>query len=197
MSGGETSVFEYVVVVVSAVATIAVCVAMFFILKRAYSVKYDQLAQEKIAECKRVQEEAERQAEARRKEALVEAKDEAYRLRAEMERENREKRAETQRLERRLAQREEGLERRLEAVEKKEHSLQQHELELDQASKRVDDLAVRQQAELRRISGLSPEEARAIFLRGIEEQYRHEAAKWSATSRRKHETTESAALARS
>jgi ribonuclease Y len=177
MSGGETSVFEYVVVVVAVGVTIAICLAMFFILKRAFNVRYEQLAQEKIAECKRVQEEAERQAEARRKEALVEAKDEAYRLRAEMERENREKRAETQRLERRLAQREEGLERRVEAVEKKERSLQQREAELQKAQSRVEDLAAQQQAELRRISGLSPEEARSIFLRNIEEQYRHEAAK--------------------
>ncbi len=169
---------EYTVVVVSAVAiTVVFATAVFIWFKRAFEQKYNQVEQDKAAECKRVQEEAERQAEARRKEALVEAKDEAYRLRAEMERENREKRAETQRLERRLAQREEGLERRVEATEKKERTLQQREVELDQATRQAQELVAKQESELRRISGLSPDEARAIFLRNIEEEYRHEAAK--------------------
>src|SRR5262249_25053026 len=108
---------------------------------------------------------------------LIEAKDEAYRLRAEIEHENREKHAELQRLERRLAQKEEALERRIETLDKKERGLQHQEAELEQKDKEVAALAAKQRDELQRISRRTAEEARGIFLKTIEEESRHEAAK--------------------
>lgn len=134
-------------------------------------------AQQKIAEAEKIQEEARKQAEAHKREALIEAKDEAYRLRAEIERENREKRAEVQRLERRLAQKEEALERRLESVDKKERSLQHHEAELSERDRETASVLDQQRAELQRISGMSAEEARGLFLKSIEDESRRDAAK--------------------
>src|SRR5262249_9794235 len=134
-------------------------------------------AQKRIAEAEKLKQEADALAESRKREALVEAKDEAYRLRAEIERENREKRAEIQRLERRLAQKEESLERRLESVDKKERAFQYREVEVEEKNKEIQEIATKQRDELQRISGMTVEEARSSFLKTIEEESRHEAAK--------------------
>jgi ribonucrease Y len=133
--------------------------------------------QQHIAEAVKTKDEAQKEAEARRREALIEAKDEAYRLRAEIERENREKRAEIQRLERRLAQKEEALERRLESTDTKERSLQTREAELEHKAGELEQTSLQQRAELQRISGMSVEEARSLFLRTIEDESRRDAAK--------------------
>jgi len=157
------------------VAAVAVITSYVFYRVNARSAQL--LAQQKIAEAERAAQEVQQQAEARKREALIEAKDEAYRIRAEIERENREKRAEIQRLERRLAQKEEALERRLEAVDQKERSLQHQEAELERRAGEITALVIQQRAELQRISGMSTEEARSLFLKAIEEESRHEAAK--------------------
>lgn len=156
------------------IAAVAVVVSIHY---RGQVSRLELLAQQQIAESQKIQQQAQEQAEARKREALLEAKDEAYRLRGEIERENREKRAEVQRLERRLAQKEEALERRLESVDKKERSLQHTELDVQQKCREVDALICQQRTELQRITGLSSEEARGLFLKSIEEESRHEAAK--------------------
>ena len=135
------------------------------------------LSRQKKVEADKFKEDTLKEAEAQKREALLEAKDEAYRLRAENERENREKRAEVQRLERRLAQKEETMERRLEAVEKKERLQLARDSELSIRDKEVVELISLQRMELQRISGLAIEEARSIFLKTVEDDSRHEAAK--------------------
>jgi ribonuclease Y len=130
-----------------------------------------------LAEAERIKEEALKESEACKREALIEAKDEAYRLRAEMERENREKKAEVQRLERRLAQKEETLDRRLETVERKERNLHNLEASLLKKENEITQIIDTQKAELQRISGLTVDEARSIFLKTVEDESRKEAAK--------------------
>lgn len=129
------------------------------------------------AEAERLKEEAQKEAEARKRETLLEAKDEAYRLRAEIERENREKRAEVQRLERRLAQKEEALERRLESIDRKERLVQEREATVTGRESEAERLVGQQRAELERISGLSTDEARSLFLKTVEDESRHDAAR--------------------
>lgn len=148
-----------------------------YIQFQAKSKSIEQLAQQRITEADRIKQDAETLAETRKREALIEAKDEAYRLRADIERENREKRAEIQRLERRLAQKEEALERRLDSIDKKERSLQHREADIEKKAEEVEGLTAQQRAELERISSITAEEARALFLKAIEEESRHEAAK--------------------
>jgi ribonuclease Y len=175
MSGGEgrVPIGIYVLDIVVVVAF----VTMAYVLLRSNFQHKEQLLLKRLEEAQRVQQEAEKLAEAHKREALLEAKDEAYRLRAEMEREIREKRAEIQRLERRLAQKEEALERRVESVDKKERSLQHREAELQQIEQELTALTSERRAELQRISGYTVEEAKALFLKEVEQESRHEAAK--------------------
>lgn len=125
---------------------------------------------------KRIVEEAEKEAEAAKREILLEAKEEAHRLRNEIEQEERTRRAELQRTERRLLQKEESLDRKLEALERKEESITRKERELEAAKEELARLHAEQRAELQRISGLSSEEAKALLLKDIENEIRHEAA---------------------
>ncbi|MFO7173479.1 MAG: ribonuclease Y [Bacillota bacterium] len=118
-----------------------------------------------------------RDAEARKKEAVLEAKEEVHRLRAEFEREVRERRSEIQRLERRLLQKEEQLDRKVEALERKEEAFHRRERELERQAQMLQELERQKRQELERISGLSTEEARRLFLSQIEQESRVEAAK--------------------
>jgi ribonuclease Y len=122
-------------------------------------------------------EEARQKAEALRREALLEAKDEAYRLKAEIENENKERRAELQRLERRLAQKEESLDRRSDAADRKENTLQQQEAQVERATREAEEHLARSRSELHRIAGLTAEQARSIVLGTAEETSRRDAAK--------------------
>ncbi len=133
--------------------------------------------QQQLREAEKAKLEAENTIETRKKELLLEAKDEAYRLRIEAEKEHREKRAEIQRMERRLAQREEWLERRLDSLEKRDQELNQRAEKLKETSATQEKLVEQQRKELQRIAGLTNEEARQIILKEVEEKARHEASK--------------------
>jgi ribonuclease Y len=176
---GEVSQIVTIIATIIAIAvTVVALLALIANRKyRAYIRRLEEIAQHNLLESEKAKEEARKQAEALKREALIEAKDELYRLRADFERENREKRAEIQRLERRLAQKEEALERRLESVDKKERALQHEEAEWQKKIREIEELKAQQIAELQRISGLSAEEAKNLFLKTIEEESRHEAAK--------------------
>jgi len=139
--------------------------------------KLDEAARQTRADSERVVDEARKQADALKREALLEAKDEAYRLKAEIEQENRERRAELQRLERRLAQKEEALDRRGEAVEKKERGLQQTENELQKAHRTAAELIQQRRTELQRVARLSEDDAKALLMQQVEETSRHDAAR--------------------
>lgn len=151
--------------------------SILYLVNRSVIRRYDQLAQEKLAEAKRLAEEAERAAEALKREALIEAKDEAYRIRAEIERENREKRAELLRVERRLAQKEATLDRRLEGVDAKEQQLRQAEQQLARSQQELEASLQMQRSELQRVAGLSMEEARSVLLAQVEQDARQDAAR--------------------
>ncbi len=162
------------------VATASVALAQRFIIRPMQAredARVAELVKTQLAEAERLKEDAHKQVEASRRQAVLEAKEEAFQLRAEVENENREKRAEIQRLERRLAQKEESLDRRSEGLEGKERQIQEREAEVALARAQLHDLRARQQQELQRLSGLTAEEARALFLKTIEDDCRHEAAK--------------------
>jgi ribonuclease Y len=118
-----------------------------------------------------------REAESKKKEAILEAKEEVLRLRNDFERESKERRAEVQRLERRLVQKEEQLDRKVESLERKEEALARRERELERQHQLASELVQKQMTELERISGLTTEEARQIFLQQIEDEARGDAAR--------------------
>jgi ribonuclease Y len=124
-----------------------------------------------------VLDEALREAESRKKEAVLEAKEEVHRLRVDLERETKERRAEIQRMERRVLQKEEVLDRKVEGLERKEENLARKERDLETQNRVVQELHDKQLAELERISGLTTEEARRIFLQQVEQEARADAAR--------------------
>ncbi len=122
-------------------------------------------------------EDARKEAEAVKKESLLEAKDEAHRIRSEAERDSRERRAEVQRLEKRLQQKEESLDRRVENSERRERNLNARDQELNRMRETLQQQLQEEKKQLERIAGISAEEARAILLAKMEEEYRHDIAK--------------------
>lgn len=151
----------------------------FFIrpLEKRERIRIAELVHTQQLEAQRLKDDALKEVEASKRQALLDAKEDSLHYRAELENENREKRAEIQRLERRLAQKEENLERRTENLENRERQIRDLELQATQARNEAEDLLGRQRQELQRLASLTPEEARTLFLRTIEEECRHDAAK--------------------
>lgn len=150
----------------------------------AYFVGYNKHKTESVLaldsaqnRAKRTLEEAAKEAEAKRKEAVLEGKEEIMRARNEAERELKERRAEIQRNERRLQQKEETLDRKAESFERKDEQLAHKERELEQSQAQIDEIKQRQLAELERISQMTTEEARKVFLASVEQEARAEAAR--------------------
>lgn len=127
-------------------------------------------------EAKRLRLNAETEAEAKKREAIVAAKEEVMQIRNDLEKETRERRNELQRMERRYLQKEETLERKLEALERKEENLQRKEAEVEKQKNSLNELIAKQVAELERLSGMTPEEAKQLLLKSVEEEVRYESA---------------------
>jgi ribonuclease Y len=127
-------------------------------------------------EAKRIKQNATVEAEAKKREAIVEAKEEVMQIRNDMDKEIRERRNELQRLERRVLQKEETLERKVEVLERREENLQRKEADVEKQKRELSDLLAKQIAELERLSGLTPEEAKQILLKAVEDEVRYESA---------------------
>lgn len=128
-------------------------------------------------ELDRSQQQAVEIVENRKKEIILEAKDEAHRIRQEVEAETREKRAEALRLERRASQKEEALDRRIAEVEARNRSLDDRERDIEQCHAETANLKKQQFEKLQEIAKMSVEDARQVFLRRVEDESRHEAAR--------------------
>jgi ribonuclease Y len=122
-------------------------------------------------------EQAHKDAETKKREALLEAKEESLKTKNELERETKERRQELQRTERRLQNKEENLDRKTEALERREASYAAKEDSLNKKHAEIDRMIEKEQVELERISGLSPEEAKEILLKSVEEEVKHDTAK--------------------
>ncbi len=127
-------------------------------------------------EAKRIKVNADTEAEAKKREAIVAAKEEVMLIRNDVEKETRERRNELQRMERRFLQKEETLERKLEAFERKEENIQRKEADVEKQKNNLNDLIAKQVAELERLSGMTPEEAKQLLLKSVEEEVRYESA---------------------
>lgn len=139
--------------------------------------RVEELVKTRQVEAQKLLEDAQKQVEAGHRQALLTAKEDALALRDEVEQENREKRAEIQRLERRLAQKEETLERRTETLEEKQKLAQTREEEIARLKVEMEAALTQQRQELQRMAGLTQDEARALFLKQVEDASRHDAAR--------------------
>lgn len=135
------------------------------------------LNRQKLAESSRLIEEARREAENIKREALLKAREEVAAQKDALERELKERRAEIQRLEERVLKREESVDAKLSAIEQKSAELERKQREIQELEEKTQALYEQQLRELERISGLSRDQAREIFLKRVEEEARYEAAR--------------------
>ncbi|MEW5725023.1 MAG: ribonuclease Y [Thermodesulfobacteriota bacterium] len=132
----------------------------------------------------RMIEEAQREAANIKKEANQQAKDTLLQMTSAFEKETQEWRAEKKRLEQRLLQKEEHLERKLDLiaqreleVAKGESAIAKQEKHLETKSRELEDLVEENRHKIEEVAGLSSEQAKAVLLKSMEDEARHEAAK--------------------
>ncbi|MGP1459579.1 MAG: ribonuclease Y [Treponema sp.] len=123
----------------------------------------------------RVKQEAIREAEAQKKEILLNAKDELIRERNQQERENRERRAEVQRYEARVNKKEELADQKVAECERKEKEFVDRAASMKRREAALDGKEAELRKELERISGLSPQEAKDLIIKSLENDARHDA----------------------
>jgi ribonuclease Y len=135
--------------------------------------KYQVKAAEQ--ESVRIRQDAVKEAEAKKKELLLEAKDQIIREKNQQERETRERRAELQRYERRVVQKEESIDKKTNQLERIETTLVEKEKSFRVREAVLGKEEDRYRAELERISGLTRDEAKALIIRNLENEARHDA----------------------
>ncbi len=166
-----------IVMIIIAVVLCAVGIIAGFKLGVAHRKKIAEAefgsAEEKA---KSIISEAEKNASAKKREMLLEAKEENQKLRAAFDAEVKERRNELSRQERRINQKEENLDKKTDNLEKKEQSYNQKLKALEAKNQEIAEIKAKQMALIEKISGLTAEEAKAILLKDVESQTRHEAA---------------------
>ncbi len=129
---------------------------------------------------KELKEESERRLEVARKEAkeiVLSAKHEALKKREEAEQELERRRSGLRREEERLQGWREKLDHRQERLDQREQTLNKRQSALDRQRNRVDQLVEEQEETLKRIAGLSREEAREELLASVEQEARQDMAR--------------------
>ncbi|MBI2864129.1 MAG: ribonuclease Y [Chloroflexi bacterium] len=111
------------------------------------------------------------------REAILEARDEAIKIRAAADTENRERRAELQRQERRVAQKDEAVERKLESIDRRDKSLATKEKEAEALRSQAEEYRRQQRQEMERVARLSTQEAKELLLQAIEDEVRQDASR--------------------
>lgn len=127
-------------------------------------------------QARKLLEDAMHNAESKRKEMMLEAKEMILADKNELESEIKERRSELSRQEQRLNNKEENLDRKVDALEKREELLAKKIKENDELSEKIKAVREEQLKLLEKISGYSVEEARALLIKNLEDEVRHEQA---------------------
>lgn len=135
--------------------------------------RFQLSASEQKAE--RVRQDAIKEAEAQKKEILLQAKEQLIQDRNQQERENRERRTELQRYESRVSKKEELLDQRAQEFDKKDKEFAAQTADLQKRSEVLAEKETSLRSELERISGLTAEEAKALIIKNLENDARHDA----------------------
>jgi len=117
------------------------------------------------------------EAELKAKEVVREARQEADRLKSAAEAEYRERRAELQRHESRVAQKEATLEHKIEGVDHRERNLATKEKQIESVRLQLEEARSKQLKQLELISGMSSAEARQALLEAMETELREEVSR--------------------
>ena len=127
-------------------------------------------------EAKRIVDEAAKEAETTKKNAILEAKEQILKERNDAEKDIKEQRTELTKQEHRIISKEEALDRKNEALDRKNEQLSEKLREADELKEKIAGIVEKQIKELQRISGCTPEEAKAELLEKIEADIQHDAA---------------------
>ncbi len=127
-------------------------------------------------EAQRIIEMANKEAENRKKEEIFKAKEEIMNARKDLDAEIRERRGEVQVQEKRIMQKEENLEKKMDSLEKREKLLIKKGEELEEKKNEILETLNKQIEELKKISGLSQEEAKQQLLSEVEKNLTAEKA---------------------
>ena len=135
-------------------------------------------------EAEKILKEAKFKTEEIRRKAELDGKELLYKLRVDFEKQNSSKKDELGQLEKRLLQREENLDKRLGFIEDKEKELRRSDdnlkrmsAEVEQKNQTLNNLIEEEKEKLKRISSLTPQEARELLLKRYEEELRGDKAK--------------------
>ena len=166
----------------------------------AYWVKGRIMAQKIKAaegEALRFTEESKKKAETLLREADLEVKDRLFKQKSEFDAETKETRAELKKREARLLNREESTDHKIEQLERREHEqahkerhLTKREGKLQRKELEYNELIEEQKRQLEKISGLTVDQAKELLIRAMENEARHEGAKF--IKRIENETKEQA-----
>ncbi|MCL4377128.1 MAG: ribonuclease Y [Actinobacteria bacterium] len=126
---------------------------------------------------KRIIEDAKKEAQTLKKEAIAEGKEEIANLKLRSDEDIKRQRFELQKLENRLLGKEESLEKKTSFIEKKEQIVNQKEKEIDGIKNSLNEVLKKEILRLEAIAELTREEAKAILVKKMEEDARHDAAK--------------------
>ena len=166
-------------IIVALITAIIVAPLSIFIVGLIQKNKLNQHKQS----AKKIIEEAELEAKNLRKEALIEAKDEVFKLKSECDTELKERRAEMQRSENRIAQREDFINKKEETLDKKLENLEDVKLQLkqkeDSIQLKIDEqtkIAEDMVKELEKISAMTKEEAKKELVNRYVDDAKKEAA---------------------
>jgi ribonuclease Y len=181
--------------------TILIGIGCFFAgLLIAYWVKGRIMTQKiKAAEGEAVRftEESKKKAETLLREAELEVKDRLFKLKSEFDAETKDTRAELKKREARLMHKEESIDRKIDQFERrdreqtrKERHLTKREGKLERKELAYNELIEEQKRQLEKISGLTVDQAKELLIRAMENEARHEGAKF--IKRIENETKEQA-----
>lgn len=175
MGVDEIEKLEIVLIIVAAALALLNIVSFFAGI--SYRKKFAEAeigsAEEKA---KNIVEEARKNAKSKAREIVLEAKEENQKLRTALDAEIKDRRRELSIQEKRVNQKEENLEKKNDALEKKDQTLTQKISEYEKKSAEIQELKRQQVEALEKISGMSQQEAKALLIRDLEQEARHEAA---------------------
>ena len=126
---------------------------------------------------KRTIEDSKKEALTLKKEAIAEGKEEIANIKFRNDEDIKRQRFELQKLENRVLGKEESIEKKAAFIEKKEQVTSQKEREVDEIRNSLNDILKKELLRLEAIAELTKEEAKAILVKKMEEDARHEAVK--------------------
>ena len=166
-----------VIWVIIVVAAFVIAAIVGFAIGNAYR---KNIAEAKIGKAedkaKDIIDDALKAAESKKRDILLTAKEDALKTKNEIEKEVKDRRAEIQHMEKRVLQREENLDKKSDTLERREQSLIAKEANLARKTAEVEELSLKRQQELERISGLTSEQAKDYLLKTVEDDVKHETA---------------------